>query len=417
MRLSDLWNSPALRVTLAFGVAGIGFAVGNLLLARELPPTEYALVALIVALLQVGASVAPAGADGVVNRREVDTSPALLSRVLLTSAIVAVRMVIVSRLVYHLDIFFLSVLLLGCLAGGANSVAGAKFQSMQRFGLSLLLTQTQNYVLAFAGIVSILFGITHAAVPGLLVALGYAASATIGWARLFRQRAEPASPGAGIDWGEALAYVGVAVAGLILVQLERLIVPELLTMSDLATFGVLASLAGSPYRMLQMGVGYTMLPRLRAASDVPARLRLLGREGGVALLAVAGSSVVVWFLTPMLVQLFLRDKYELPRKLIVAAIVTGLLKVTSAFASAATVALGTTRQLAYLNAMAWVSVAAGIGAAALGARWGLAGVVYGVGVGWLIRTLAATVLALPHLDPARATVAASPGSESPDLPV
>ena len=82
MQLSDLWHSPALRVTAAFCVAGLGFAAGNILLAYELPPTEYALVALIVALLQVGAAVASMGIDGVVNRRHVEITPGLLTRLI-----------------------------------------------------------------------------------------------------------------------------------------------------------------------------------------------------------------------------------------------------------------------------------------------------------------------------------------------
>jgi O-antigen/teichoic acid export membrane protein len=385
-----------MRVTAAFCVAGVGFAGGNLILARALPPTEYALVALVVALLQIGAAVAPAGADGIVNRREVDASPGLLLRVLATSAVVGALMVVASWVVYGLDTWFLVALFLGTLAGGANTVAGAKYQSMQRFGFSLILTQAQNYILAVAGIVTIALGITHGALPGLFVALGYFGSATMGWLRLLRQRSPQASP-SHFDWWEALAYVGISVAGLILVQLERLVVPRFLTLTDLATFGVLGALAGSPYRMLQMGVGYTMLPRLRAAGDPRIRLKLLKREGAVAALAVAGASVAVWFLAPWIVQVFLRGKYELPPSLIAAAIVTGVLKVASAFASSATVALGTTRQLAYLNFLAWVAVAAGVGAAAVGSTWGLAGVIYGVGAGWLIRTLAATALALPHL--------------------
>jgi O-antigen/teichoic acid export membrane protein len=392
VQLSDLWHSPALRVTAAFCVAGVGFAAGNILLAYELPPTEYALVALIVALLQVGAAVASMGMDGVVNRRDVEPTPGLLARVL-----VGVAMVAFSRLTYGLEAWFLAAVFLGTLGGGANTVAGAKYQSMQRFSGSLLLTQSQNYVLALAGLLTVVFGITHAAFPGFLMALGYFVSAAIGWVRLFRMESSGAPAVLVFDWAEALAYVGVSVAGLILVQLERLIVPHLLTMEDLATYGVLAALAGSPYRMLQMGVGYTLLPRLRAATTPATRRRLLVREGAVTALAVGGASIVVWFAAPILVRLFLYGKYELHPSLVLAAIVTGVFKVTSALTSSATVALGSTRQLGYLNLLGWVSVGAAVACAAVGAPWGLKGVLYGVAVGWLVRTIAGAVLAWPHL--------------------
>jgi len=61
------------------------------------------------------------------------------------------------------------------------------------------------------------------------------------------------------------------------------------------------------------------------------------------------------------------------------------------------VALGSTRQLGYLNLLGWVSVGAAVACAAVGAPWGLKGVLYGVAVGWLVRTIAGAVLAWPHL--------------------
>jgi O-antigen/teichoic acid export membrane protein len=397
VQLSDFWHSPALRVTAAFCVAGLGFAAGNILLAYELPPSEYALVALIIALLQVGAAVSSMGMDGVVNRREVALTGAVLRRVLTTSVVVAAGMVVFSRLAYGLDAALLTVVFLGTLGGGANTVAAAKYQSMQQFGGSILLTQSQNYVLAFAGLLTLALGITHAAFPGFLVALGYFLSAAIGWMRLYQR--EESGRRQTFEMAEAIAYVGVSVAGLVLVQLERLIVPSILTMDDLATYGVLAALAGSPFRMLQMGVGYTLLPRLRAAADPRTRRRLLARETGVTALACLGASAAIWFLAPFLVELFLHGKYVLRPSLVTAAIVMGLFKVASALTSSATVALGTTRQLGYLNLMAWVSVAGALTAAVAGARWGLEGVLYGVGVGWFIRTIAAGILAAPHLVP------------------
>jgi len=39
----------------------------------------------------------------------------------------------------------------------------------------------------------------------------------------------------------------------------------------------------------------------------------------------------------------------------------------------------------------------GLGAAAVGAHWGLTGLVAGVALGWLLRTVAAAWLVLPHL--------------------
>ena len=68
--------------------------------------------------------------------------------------------------------------------------------------------------------------------------------------------------------GRSLALAGLAASGLLLVQLERLVLPHLLPLSDLALYGVLGAIAGSLFRVLQMGVGFSLLPRLRAASGM-----------------------------------------------------------------------------------------------------------------------------------------------------
>jgi hypothetical protein len=76
------------------------------------------------------------------------------------------------------------------------------------------------------------------------------------------------------------------------------------------------------------------------------------------------------------------------------------------------VALGSTTQLGLLNASSWGAIAIAVAAATVGARWGLAGVIYGVGLGWLTHAIAAACLALPHLGDAPARAA----SEPPPLP-
>ena len=69
-----------------FGLGGVGFALGNLLLARALPPAEFGVFTLFLALVQMGASLAPIGLQGQVNRHPMRAvSP---GRPLLTSAIV-----------------------------------------------------------------------------------------------------------------------------------------------------------------------------------------------------------------------------------------------------------------------------------------------------------------------------------------
>ena len=66
--------------------------------------------------------------------------------------------------------------------------------------------------------------------------------------------------------GRGAAFAGLNASGLLLIQLERLVIPHVLPLADLALYGVLGAIAGSLFRVLQMGVGFSLLPRLRAAA-------------------------------------------------------------------------------------------------------------------------------------------------------
>ena len=96
-----LQKSTALRAAVGFGLGGVGFALGNLLLARALPPAAFGVFTLFLALVQMGASLAPIGLQGQVNRHPtLAVSPA---RLLLTSAIVGAALASVAAVVYRLE--------------------------------------------------------------------------------------------------------------------------------------------------------------------------------------------------------------------------------------------------------------------------------------------------------------------------
>jgi hypothetical protein len=90
-------------------------------------------------------------------------------------------------------------------------------------------------------------------------------------------------------------------------------------------------------------------------------------------------------------------RYDIGWPLLIAVIVTGLVKVVNGFVSAIVQALGSTTALAKFNVLTWIGLLAGVACAAYGARYGVTGVVYGVGVAWLAMSLVAFVLALAAL--------------------
>jgi O-antigen/teichoic acid export membrane protein len=396
-KLGSLWYSPTLRSVVVYGFSGLGFAGANLILARFLPTTEYALFTLVIALSNLGYALAPAGVDGIVQRRNLDAGPALLSRTLAPSLIVGLAFVIIAETGYQMNPPLLVVLFVSIVAGGAMAVAGAQFQSERRFGISLALTQSPNAALLVAALVVIAARDRKAWLPLVIAALGFLVAACYGWWLLFRERGSKQAQQRSFPWSEALSFAGLNAAGLVLIQLDRLIIPRVLPLSDLATYGVLAAIAGSLFRILQMGVGYTLVPRLRVAGTVDERRRLISHEARLVAGVVIAGSAVIWFITPLIERWFLEGKYHLTGSLLLAALVSGVAKIMNAFTKSTVTALATPAEVSLVNLFGWASVALAVPAAMFGARWGLAGVIYGVGFGWLIRALTALYVTLRHL--------------------
>jgi O-antigen/teichoic acid export membrane protein len=391
-----LWQSPMLRTVAIYTASGLGFAGANLILARVLPAVEYGLFTLVIALVNLGFSVATLGLDGVVNRRQLAAGPKLLRRSVGAALIVGLGLAAISFLAYELSLAIVLGIFVCTFAGGIMMVAAAKFQSEQRFGISLSLSQSPNLVLLFAAGIIVLTQSRTAWHPISILAAGFVVAALVGWwVLLDHSRGSISSQQ--FSWTEALSFAGLNAAGLVLLQLDRLVIPHLLSVQDLATYGVLAAVAGSLFRMMSMGVGYTLVPRLRVADSVVERRRLISHEAKLVSGVLVAGVAAIWIITPWIERWVLADKYHLSGALLLAAIISGVVKVTNSFTKSVVSALATTSELAWINVFGWASVALAIFAAFVGARWGLAGVIYGVTMGWLMRALTALYFAFRHL--------------------
>jgi O-antigen/teichoic acid export membrane protein len=395
--VKSLWRSPTLRSVLVYGASGLGFAGANLILARFLPTTEYAIFTLVIALASLGYSLAPAGVDGIVNRRHLDAGPRLLGRTLGPSLLVGMVFAIIAAVAYQMSPPFLVLLFVSTVAGGAMAVAAAQFQSERRFGISLSLSQSPNLFLLLAALAVIASNDRKAWLPLLVSAVGFVLAAVYGWSVLLRERGAKPGRETWFPWTEALSFAGLNAAGLLLIQLERLVIPHVLPLTELATYGVLAAIAGSLFRVLQMGVGYTLVPRLRAAGSVVERRHLITHEAKLVTALVAAGSAVIWFVTPLIERWLLQGKYHLGAALLLAALITGIAKIMDAFTKSTVTALATPAELSLVNLFGWGSAALAIPAAVFGSRWGLAGVIYGVGFGWLIRAGTSLYITFRHL--------------------
>jgi len=149
--------------------------------------------------------------------------------------------------------------------------------------------------------------------------------------------------------------------------------------------------------MLQGGVQLTLIPELRATGSGRERLRLVRHEALLLTIAMAGGSLVIWLLAPPIAHWFLSGRYDLSAALMTAAIVSGVLKVVSAFTLAIVVAVAQEGDLRVLSVISWASSGLSIIAAFCRRSVGLVGVLYGISSGWLIRSVLAAWMAMPHL--------------------
>jgi O-antigen/teichoic acid export membrane protein len=389
--------SPTLRSMVVYGASGLAFAGGNLLLARALSTEHYALITLVVALATLGYHLAPAGLDAVVTRARVDVGPTLLKRVAVATTLVGLGVSAGALAAYGLSTGTAAVLFTATVAGGLMLVAAARFQSEQRFTLSLTLLAAPNLLLLLGALAVLAAKAQTATLPFVILAAGLVLAAGIGWLLVLREPRPDPRPAFAIPWGEAFALAGVSSAGMLLIQLERLVIPYVLPLGDLALFGVLGAVAGSLFRLLQMGVGFTLLPRLRSAATVFERRQLIARELRLAVVIAVTGAATILVITPLVERWLLAGKYHLSLGLVLAILFSGVVKIAHAFAKAAATALATPRELALVNAAGWISVVLATACAVGAARWGLAGVIYGVGIGWLAWAVMSFALVVRHL--------------------
>jgi O-antigen/teichoic acid export membrane protein len=401
-------TSPALQVTLGYGLAGAGWVGANLAMARLLPPEAFAYLTLCIAIIQTACLLGPLGADGIARRGGLRANVGSLFRTAGSSVAVGVVALLAARGVYHLGGTLLVSVFAGTVGGGLCAMAAGHLQGAHRFGAGLLVNQGHLFALLVAAVVELAAGAPTAELPAMTFGVGFLVAAAVGWWLALTRAADVTGTGAVFHWGDAGSFFFIQCAGSLIYQMDRLLIPSVLSVQDLALYGVLASVAGSPFRMLQMGVGFTTIPRLRGAISGSARRALLRTEAKViTLVALAATAVVVSLAVP-LVHFLLGQKYTLTEGMVVAVVVTGLIRVLDGFASATASALAVSSQLPWLGVFSWVGVAAAGLGGTVGARWGLVGVIYGIGAGWLVRTLLVGALGAAHLrDESAAEVAGS----------
>lgn len=395
-RLQWAGGGGTFSVAAVYALSGAGFAVGNLLLARTMPAVQYGQFALLIALLNLSHRVAPLGLDGMVNRHPVDLSPSLLGRLYVTAVPFTFLVVLAARSGYGLGGRELAWLAAGIVVGATAYLGSSLLQARHRFVSSALVNHATDFTVLAAGVISLLVAFGSPASPLAIVVSGHFVAAPLVLARLRPPEGNRESA-VRLSWRESLSYAGFVAGALALQQLDRLVIPRLLSFEALASFSVLAMLVIAPFHVLQLAVEHTLLPRLRHAAG-PAERRSLLRTEAAALFGLGiPAGLLAVGLVPPIADFLLAGKYELSRGLVLAAVVAGLLRVAAGLSRTTAAALGTTAELTRLNLLAWMAVGIGVAGAVAGSRFGLIGAIYGTSLGWATLVLVAMRVGARHV--------------------
>lgn len=374
-------DSGKIRTGAAFLLGAVAFALANLLLAKHLTPSAYGVLALVVAIVAAGTPVAPFGLATIVVRRNLALEPKLLLRCAGTSTLVALAAAALSAVVYDLAAALLFIIVAAVIGGGFTRLASAKYQAEQRFLVSTLVSESTNYMLLIAAAGVLVADIDDPIWPLAFVCVCQLLLASVLSIRLATVPTDVTTPSAKFRVSEMLLLTGTSAATMVMVQIERFAIPVFLDIQALAQFAVLAVCTIAPFRLVEVSVYRTLLPRLSHLSSAVEYRRLLSREARHALIVFVGLGVPIAVFTPPIVDLLFSGKYEFSFGTVLAGIFLGQLRVVHSIVSATIAALADQRSLLLWNLAAWLSVLTSFLGGWMGSPWGLQGFLWGVAVG------------------------------------
>jgi O-antigen/teichoic acid export membrane protein len=396
--ITRLLKSDSLRSAIGFAAGGAGFAAANILLAKVMSPQGFGVVALVLALNQFGVTFGPFGLEVVANRHRprVGRRLGLLSVAL--AAVTGIVAAVIAYWYYGLPAGIVVLLLPMVMGSATGRVCSALFQGEHLFNSAMILSQASNYILLFIALLALGFSLATESFVLISMAAGYFIVSALGWWVAYRTvnegRREIDFP---LAFSEGAAALGIGVGVEILSQFERLAIPKVGSVEMLGTYAVLAAVAGSPFRMIKIATSFSLLPRLRAVSSAAEARAVIVRESFTALSMAVASCVGIALVAPLVFNTLLKGKYQIGFSLIGATIVVGLAKIWESFSTAVTMSCGSPRSMAIISALAWFCLAMAAGAMAIGARFGLLGILYGVGSAWVLLAAGGTYLAVVSL--------------------
>lgn len=393
--IGRLLKSDSLRSAFGFALGGAGFAVGNIVLARVMSPDSFGVVALVLALNQFGLTFGPFGMEVVANRHRPRVSWRLASMCLGFACFTGVIAAAIAGLYYRLDWSIAALLFAMVIGSATNRVGVALYQAEHLFRPAMVLSQVNNYVLLAAALIAIAVHSTGAVLIIACLTGGYLLSAALGWyGASLTVNAGRQEIGRRFAAREGLAVLGIGVGVQILSQFERFAIPKVGSMEMLGTYAVLAAIVGAPFRMIQIGTSFSLLPRLRSVGSAAEAFKVIRREFVTSFAVVALSSLALFVLAPFLFKTLLGGKYPVGTDLLLVTMLVGSVKVWEGFSTTIVSACGTPMKLAAISVLAWVCIAGAVIALWLGGPFSLLGILCVVGAAWVLLAAGGTYLAV-----------------------
>lgn len=389
----EFLDAESIRVAAWIGGGGLALAVANLVFAGILSPDDFGRLSLFQALLFLGTGVAPLGLEQLAVRRELPRRWVTIALVTGIAIVSAAALAAIGVWGYDLRTDLSGLLGVACIAGGVARITSSFDRAVVALNSAQFVVQLPHLSFLLLGLVLLALKISRWEAAASALAIGFGLSAAFGLVFFWRNHAnapewEKASLAeGGRRWLNSLSFLSITVSGLLLSQLERLVIPRTLTLADLATFSVVFTVAGSPFKLLQGGIGYALMPRLRVAEDKGERRRLIVEEARRAVLLCAAITAGMLALAGPAVDLLYGEKYAVGLPLVAAVTVSGTLRVMLGVTGATVGAIGSERQLMIYQGLGWVATVVALGTALLVSQWGLVAVVGAIALGWGLRSL------------------------------
>lgn len=404
MRIGRLRLSKTIQAALWMGAGGASLAAANLVLAGVLSPADFGRLSLVEAILSLCSGMGPFGFDSLAARRELRPRWSDFGLGVTASLMVGGAAVILAGVGYHLQGRLLALIFVGSGAGALATVGAGFEQALVRVNRAQAVLQSTFVVFALGSLLMLTLGVGSWTTAAAILVLGYViagSSGTLLFAREAGRLDEKAfvttDLRASQKWKQGTILLLIAGSTHLLHQAERLVIPSTLTLADLGTFTVAWTIVGSPFKLLQSGIAFATLPRLRNASGPSERWKIiLGEVKLVGILGIVGGAIL-FLLSISIIEKLYGTKYPIGLGLVTILIAVGVIRALYGIAHASVVGLGGGRALGEYTLYGWLTTGVGIAAAVALSSWGLAGVILGVAFGWAARIPLAMKVVMPSL--------------------